>query len=161
MILLFRKQHTLHTVFIKRAEYPGVHSGQISFPGGMFEPGDPSLIETAMRETEEEIGISRNRIRVVGHLSVLHIAVSNVDVLPVVAVLAGPPEYTADHAEVEYIIEAKLEDLLDSHNIKREMITAGDFEIEAPYYDIDGHHIWGATAMMLSEFLEIMEKLRS
>ncbi|MBN2482442.1 MAG: CoA pyrophosphatase [Bacteroidales bacterium] len=153
------RHQEVHTVFIRRTEYDGVHSGQISFPGGMHEPCDDSLISTALRETEEEIGISRDSITVIGTLTDLHVPVSNVDILPVVAVVAGQPLFIPDTDEVAFIIEARLTDLNNPSNKKRKMIHIGDFEIEAPYYDINGNHVWGATAMMLSEFLEIVNMI--
>jgi 8-oxo-dGTP pyrophosphatase MutT (NUDIX family) len=158
MILLFPVHQECCTLFIKRAKYNGVHSGQISFPGGMHETIDDSRVATALRETEEEIGILRNSITVIGKLTSLHIPVSNVDVLPVVSLLKEKPECVPDPNEVEYVIEAKLSELLHPAAVKRETIRVGDHEFVAPYYDLRGHHIWGATAMMLSEFLEIVKR---
>lgn len=160
MILLYIRQQEAYTVFIKRAEYDGVHSGQISFPGGMYEPCDDSLLTTAIRETEEEIGISRNEITPIGMLTCLHVPVTNVNILPVVAILTGQPGFNHDPHEVAFVIEARINDIINPLNKKKKMIRIGDFEIEAPYFDINGHHIWGATAMMLSEFLEVLNKTK-
>ncbi len=158
MILLYKRHEDAYMVFIKRAEYDGVHSGQISFPGGMHEPGDDSLLTTAIRETEEEVGISRNDITTIGTLTCLHVPVSNVNILPVVAIFTGQPIFNPDSNEVAFVIEARINDIINPANKKRKTIRIGDFEIEAPYYDINGHHIWGATAMMLSEFLEVLNR---
>lgn len=158
MILLYKRLEDVYMVFIRRAEYDGVHSGQISFPGGMHEPGDDSLLTTAIRETEEEIGISWNDMITIGTLTCLHVPVSNVNILPVVAILTGQPVFNPDANEVAFVIEARIKDIINPVNRKRKMIRIGDFEIEAPYFDINGHHIWGATAMMLSEFLEVLNR---
>jgi len=159
MILLYSFQKKIHTLFIKRATYDGVHSGQISFPGGMHESGDGSPFDTALRETEEEIGIPRERMQVIGKLTQLHIPVSNVDVTPVVGVIEDKPVCVPDPNEVELVIHAKLEDLLRPANISSETIRVGDLDIEAPFYGLQEHHIWGATAMMLSEFLEVVKRI--
>lgn len=157
-VLLYIRQQEICTIFIRRTEYDGVHSGQISFPGGMHEYCDDSLIITVLRECEEEIGISRNSLNIIGRLTELHVPISNVDILPVVAIVNGQPLFVPNPEEVEFIIEARLKDLANPLNIKRKMIRIGDFEIETPYYDINNHHIWGATAMILSEFLEVVKK---
>ena len=159
MILLYARKGEVYTLFIKRAEYDGVHSGQISFPGGMYETGDDSRRSTALRETEEETGVSQNDMSVIGELTSLHIPVSNVDVLPFVAVFDGQPLFTPDKNEVEFVIEARVDDLINPDNKKKKMIHIGDFEIEAPYFNVNGHHVWGATAMILSEFLEIVKRI--
>lgn len=158
VILLYKQLEEVYVIFIKRAEYDGVHSGQISFPGGMHEPGDDSLLTTAIRETEEEIGISRNDITTIGTLTCLHVPVSNVYIMPVVAILTGQPAFHPDANEVAFVIEARISDIINPTNRKRKMIRIGDFEIEAPYFDVSGQHIWGATAMMLSEFLEVLNR---
>lgn len=160
MILLYPFQKEIYTLFIKRARYDGVHSGQISFPGGMHESGDDSPVATALRETEEEIGIPRDNLTVIGMLTPLHIPVSNVNVIPVVGVLENKPVCVPDPYEVDFVIDAKLKDLVHPNNQKRKKIRAADLDFEAPYYDLQGNHIWGATAMILSEFLEIVRRIR-
>ncbi len=157
-LLLYKQKGQICTVFIRRVEYEGVHSGQVSFPGGMEEPDDASIIQTALRETNEEIGIPAEDLIIIGQLTPLLITVSNVEVSPVVAAIKKQPQFVHDPLEVEYVIEAPLSDLMNPINIKREIITASGFDIDAPYYDISGHHIWGATAMILSEFLEVIKR---
>lgn len=155
-ILLYKSNEDIRIVFIKRVEYDGIHSGQISFPGGMEEPGDISLAATALRETEEEIGVPSGSMSVIGNLTPLHITVSNVEVHPFIIVADHSPRFRPDMSEVQYVIEASLSSLMDPRCRKREIISAGGFDIDAPYFDLNGHHIWGATAMILSEFLEIL-----
>jgi 8-oxo-dGTP pyrophosphatase MutT (NUDIX family) len=161
LIVLYENDHKMHTVFIKRAEYDGVHSGQISFPGGMHEPDDLSIMHTALRETREEIGIKPGAVTVIGALTPLHIPVSNIEVHPYVAVCKQRPDFKHDPSEVQYLIETSLEALLDPVNRKSEKMTFAGEVVDVPFFLVKGHHIWGATAMILSEFLEIIKRVTS
>ncbi len=116
MILLYIRHGAWHTVLMKRTEYPGVHSNQVSLPGGKFEEGDDSLLVTALREVREETGIDDSRIRILGSLSRLHIPVSGIEVWPVVGCFPEEPVFQPDPAEVAYLLEAKLVDLLNPRN---------------------------------------------
>lgn len=135
------------------------HSGQISFPGGRFEPGDNSLQDTALRETEEELGISSSEIEILGHLTPLQIHVSNMEVKPFIGVSYKKPLFKPNPREVDYLIEVKVKDLLNPGIIERKVEYIRGNKIEMPYYNIRDNHIWGATAMMLSEFLDILWNL--
>lgn len=159
LLLLYPFKGTIYLVLIKRAEYNGVHSGQISFPGGIFEKGDLSLADTALREAMEETGLPAGKARIIGELTPLHIPVSNTDVHPYVAVCHRRPAFAHDPAEVQYLIETSIDDLLDPINRKTKMMLIAGKEVEVPYYDIQDNHIWGATAMIMSEFLEIVKKV--
>ncbi len=157
LLLLYEKGRSVHLLFIRRSAYDGIHSGQVSFPGGIREPGDTSVLSAAIRETAEETGIPAGVIRVVGELTMLHIPISNVNVHPFVGVVEkSMPLFRPDPVEVEYLIELSLSELLDPGCVKREMIVSGGRQIEVPYYEAGNHHIWGATAMILSEFLEVL-----
>jgi len=160
MVLVYPYQGFLYTVFIKRSEYEGVHSGQISFPGGMSEASDNSLVYTALRETCEEIGISASVISVIGQLTTLHIPVSNVNVYPIVGIIETRPDFIPNPAEVNFLIETRLKDLINPANLKTKLIQINEQMIKVPYYDIRDNHIWGATAMILSEFLCIVENAK-
>jgi 8-oxo-dGTP pyrophosphatase MutT (NUDIX family) len=158
LLLLYTANKRLNTVFMKRTEYGGPHSGQISFPGGKFEKGDASLTDTALRESHEETGISKGAVEVLGVLTPLTIPVSNFKLLPVVGFIPEKPQFSIDPKEVEYLIEAEIRLLLKAVIVKKEILMLGDQSIEVPYYDIHGNHVWGATAMILSEFLEIIKR---
>ena len=160
MILVYLYQGFLYTVFIKRSEYEGVHSGQISFPGGMSEESDDSWEYTASRETGEETGIPVSVISVIGQLTPLHIPVSNVHVYPVVGIIESRPDFIPDPDEVQYLIETRLEDLINPSNRKIKLMKIAGQAIEVPYFDIQDNHIWGATAMILSEFLEVVKRAK-
>lgn len=157
LILLYPFAGELRTVFIKRTEYPGPHSGQISFPGGKAEKKDKSQIETALREACEETGISPDRVKVIGNLTPLYIPVSNIEVLPVVGYTDSMPDFRISKKEVRYLIEVPLKDLTGSNIITEKNLKIKGIAIRAPGYLVNNEFIWGATAMILAEFREILE----
>ena len=157
LILLFPEGNSLGTVFIERNKYPGAHSGQISFPGGKHEREDNSLMDTAIREAKEEIGIDPEEIRIIGSLTKLFVPVSNFLIYPYIGLIDKKPVFIPEPKEVNSIIEIGINSLFDPANKKSKLIKKNDFSILAPYYDAKGHHIWGATAMILSEFYEILK----
>lgn len=160
LILLYPHISRIYTVFIKRTEYEGVHSGQVSLPGGMHEEKDGSLMNTALREANEETGIDISSVTIIGKLTPLHIPVSNVNVHAFVGVTDSRPYFIHDPAEVQYLIEESLDELLNEVNHKTRAMTLFGNEVIVPYFDILGNHIWGATAMIISEFAEVVKKVR-
>ena len=161
MILLFIRAGSWHTVLMKRPEYAGAHSNQISLPGGKFEDRDADLEKTALREIREEIGIDDSRIRILGNLSRLHIPVSGIEVLPVVGFYPGSPDFQPDPSEVAYLIETPLKDLLHPGNTREKFRTLMCKLVRVPYFQIGEEQVWGATAMILSEFLEVVRSGKS
>ncbi len=157
LVLLFSQDKRLYTLLIKRAEYEGPHSGQISLPGGKYESGDFDLLGTSLRETAEETGTDPSEISIIGRLTTLEIPVSNFEVHPFVGCMDKKPGFNPDPTEVEYLIETDLNALLNPDIKKTKIMNIGGYSIELPYYDYKGNHIWGATAMMLSEFLEVLK----
>ena len=155
LILIYPENDQFRIVFIKRNEYDGPHSSQISFPGGMKEHSDKDFAHTALRETEEEIGVLSSQIQVLGKLTPLLITVSNFCVYPFVGWTNNKPDFKLDHKEVQYIICPTLNELIDPLNMKFGTIHHRGVQISAPYFDIDGEMIWGATAMMLNEFISL------
>jgi 8-oxo-dGTP pyrophosphatase MutT (NUDIX family) len=144
---------------IQRPTYNGAHSGQIAFPGGKAEDVDANLVQTALREAEEEIGINPKNIEVVGSLTDLHIAVSNFIVHPVVGFSSEMPDFVLDRIEVQALIESDLHDIVRPDKRKQGTVTArGKYKINTPYFDIGDNVVWGATAMMLSELSIIVGK---
>ncbi|MEE4178451.1 MAG: CoA pyrophosphatase [Bacteroides sp.] len=147
------------TVFIQRPQYNGAHSGQIAFPGGRFEPNDPGLEFTALRETHEEVGVHPGSVEMVGKLSDLFIPPSNYIVSPYVGITMERPQFIADPLEVESILEIELSDFFQpTHCQTRELTLIGGYRLQTPCYVINEQVIWGATAMMISEFLALIEK---
>jgi len=159
LVLLFPDQGQLKTVFIKRSEYDGVHSGQISFPGGQFESTDRSFEATAIRETYEEIGVSSDKIQLVGQLTDFYIPPSNFLVKVFVGYSSQKPEYIPDKKEVQSVIEVNVDDLYDKNNITQMEFysTSRKALVNAPTYIINGVEIWGATAMIVSELLDVLK----
>lgn len=157
LILLFPENGSIYTVFIQRPEYDGVHGGQISFPGGKQEPSDDNIIETAIRETHEEIGADPAKISVIGTLTPLFIPVSNMLVTPVIGWMKDRPVFIHKVNEVVFIFEADLKKLLDPSIVKTKPMKIRSKIIEVKYFDYQGNVIWGATAMMLHELLTIIK----
>lgn len=151
LILLYKKNNKTYTVLIKRPVYNGVHSGQISFPGGKKEDIDRTIIDTALRESKEEIGVKISNIDILGQLSTLLIPVSNIEVFPVVGYSKEIPSFVIDKKEVNYTIEVAISDLLDPKNKKTKEILIHNQKVIAPYFDIQNETIWGATAMIINE----------
>ena len=141
MALLHPKNEELFVTFIKRAaSHPDdKHAGQIGFPGGKFEEGDHSLAMCALRETEEEIGINKADIEILGELSSLFVFASNFMVHPFVGYLDYTPHYTPQVEEVAGILEVPLQTLVDpSYKISRKVRLSEGFYMDAPGYDING-----------------------
>lgn len=160
LILLFPdEQDEISTVFIKRMEYEGVHSGQIAFPGGKSEDSDPDIIATAIREAEEEIGVKKESIQVVGRLSDLFVPPSNFIISPVIAQTPACPAFIPDMTEVAEIFTVPLRYFLNQDNSGEYKINyRNNLNISVPGFSYKNHLIWGATAMILSELLHIFTK---
>lgn len=159
LILLYLSDRNIKLVLIQRSQYDGPHSGQISLPGGKYEESDKDLTQTALRESEEEIGIIESEIEILGLLSPLHIPVSNFFVQPVVGVYKSIPNFKPDSFEVDKIFEIKLNDLLNPENTSNKEFKFGSIQFYAPVYKPNNIVIWGATAMILSEFLEVVSRI--
>lgn len=158
LLLLYPRHGKIHTVFIQRPSYPGIHGGQISLPGGKSEPGDLFPEDTALREAREEIGVTPSRVLLLGKLSPLYIPVSDTMVQPVVGAITNPPAFRPDPTEVEFVIETPLEKLLDPLAVHHKTEIWDGHELHIPYYDLRGYHLWGATAMIMSEFIELFQR---
>jgi len=161
LIVLFEENGKIKTTFIKRNSYDGVHSGQIAFPGGRYEDHDNNLINTALRETEEEVGIPKEAVKILGSLSKIYIPPSNFDVLPVVGYTEKVPQLTIDPVEVSKAFFVELEALASPSNLGTYTVTLKDgMQASIPCYQVSNYTIWGATAMILSEFNEIISPIR-
>ncbi|GGD27753.1 NUDIX hydrolase [Hyunsoonleella pacifica] len=162
VLALFYPNNINETYFVLmlRKTYKGVHSAQVSFPGGKLEPDDKNIEETALRETFEEVGVPISDIEVIRPLSQVYIPPSNFCVQPFVGILEKPPVFKKEENEVEQIIEVKLSDLMNDDNFTQTtMKTSYSIGIEVPAFVLNGFIVWGATAMMLSEVKDVLTKL--
>jgi 8-oxo-dGTP pyrophosphatase MutT (NUDIX family) len=155
LLLVYPHGDTIHMALTVRGSGLRNHTGQVSLPGGKVDDGE--TIETAaVREAEEEIGVDPATVEVLGRLTPLHIPVSGFLLHPVVGCTSVRPAFQRAEWEVARIIEAPVQLLSDPRVVKREMrtriVNGQSIDIDVPYYDIDGETVWGATAMVLSEF---------
>ncbi|MGM0667539.1 MAG: NUDIX hydrolase [Bacteroidota bacterium] len=157
LILLYPVNNKICTLFIQRPVYDGVHSGQISFPGGKMEKEDRGLTDTAIREACEEVGLCRDRLDILGSLTPLFIPVSNIEVSPVIAFSNIHPSFTPDDQEVVDLIEAPLAGFFKPGIVQEKPMIVRDEQLDMKYYNYNGRVIWGATAMILHELLVIIK----
>jgi len=145
-------------LFTKRTEELSRHPGEVSFPGGILHDDDPSLMHAALRETEEELGISPNDVEVLGALAPVHTHVSGILVTPFVGVLRGRPAITPNETEIAAVLEVPVMRLVE---IENEVEMEGRGERFTTYaYEAGGHTIWGATGHILHDFVEIVRRVR-
>jgi len=156
MLLICRGTAGWQLVFTKRRAYAGVHSAQVSFPGGKLEKEDGNLLSAALRETEEEIGVPSSKIEVVGPMTPLYIPPSNFLVHPFVAVAIQEAPWRVQEAEVAALLEIPMAYLLRAESRESRHLHLGEQTREVPGFVWHEHFIWGATAMMLSEFLGVV-----
>jgi 8-oxo-dGTP pyrophosphatase MutT (NUDIX family) len=128
------------------------HPGQISLPGGATNPGE-TIAQAALREAAEEIGVDPSIVRVLGELTPVHVIVSGFTLHPVVGITDVRPAFQPDPGEVEEVLEVSLEDLQDASRIRKGTRIREGVAVEYPYFDLLGHQVWGATAMVLGEFI--------
>lgn len=159
LLALFPKDGEWNIVLIERnANDRDHHGGQISFPGGKAEPYDGTMLKTALREAEEEVGIAQQEVKILGGLTDLYIPVSNFQVHPFLGYLEAAPTYRLQLEEVNAVLEAPL-----SHFQQQGRGQVTDIPINSqimlknvPYFDLHGRVLWGATAMMLNELLDLL-----
>ena len=160
LCLFYPKNGEPHFALILRNTYKGVHSAQVSFPGGKVDEFDNSLKDTALRETEEEIGVNKSDIEILGKLTEVFIPPSGFQVQPFVGFINAAPNFTPNPDEVSKIIGVPLSILMDESIVGKKKITVSvtKLKINYPYFDILGETVWGATAMMLSELKELIKR---
>ena len=156
-ILLFPDKEHIRLLLMERSDGNDPHSGQISFPGGKKEMDDQSLEETALRETYEEVGIDPANINLIGKLSDIYIPASNYLVHPFLGYAIAKPETKLNMFEVKTILFPSLDIFLSNDLPKALFQSKLAGLIEAPYYSFEHHKIWGATAMMIRELVEMIK----
>ncbi|MBP7686739.1 MAG: CoA pyrophosphatase [Thermoflexales bacterium] len=160
LILLYPQAGEWHFPLMKRVEDGLTHGGQISLPGGSQEAGE-SIRETALREACEEVGAACTEVDVLGQLTTIYIPPSNFLVTPTVGLVEHRPDFKCDPREVAELIEVPLSTLFDPAVVRREPWTLRGTQVEVPFFQIGLHKVWGATAMILSEFKMILESMNT
>ncbi len=152
------ENHETKLVLILRKTYNGVHSAQVGFPGGKLEAQDQSLEDAAVRETYEEIGVPVKHIEVLRELTEVYIPPSNFYVKPFLGISKSTPQFIKQEDEVEALIEVSLKHFFDDENIVMKLVsTTYKVDVEVPAFKLNGHVVWGATAMMLSEIKDLLK----
>ena len=160
LILLYPFHGQLHTVVILRNEYDGAHSGQISLPGGKREASDIDFKHTALREAQEEIGIIPADMEIIGQLSRFYVKPSNFIIYPFIAYTSIRPQFYPDPTEVQKVIEIDIFKEISYDRIsERSLMFKNNIEINAPGFVVGGEFMWGATAMIFSELLQVMNRV--
>jgi 8-oxo-dGTP pyrophosphatase MutT (NUDIX family) len=159
MMLFFVEDEDLKMIVIRRSNYVGIHAGQIAFPGGRHEEEDGNVEVTAFREIEEEIGIKRDKIELLGRLSDIYVPPSNFLISIFVGFLDEKPVYQRQEREVAEVIEIPLREFFDSNVIKTKDFYVNSLKASAnaPYFDVTNAEIWGASAMVIQELLDILK----
>lgn len=160
LVPIYLKEGQYCILFTRRTEKVKVHKGQISFPGGAQEEGDETLLDTALRECAEEINLEGSRVEILGELDDTTTVTSNYVIFPFVGVIPWPYQFKLDEEEVEEIIEAPIASLLDKDCVQEltESIN-NNRKITSYYYHYQGRVIWGATASILKQFLDIFVRI--
>lgn len=158
--LFYPKNDATKLLLIVRSTYPGVHSSQIAFPGGKKDQEDQNLEQTALRELYEEVGVSKDQVQLVKQWSELYIPPSNFLVTPFLGIVTELPQWSIQKEEVAEIIELDLDILLSEEIVQHvSMTTSYATNLDVPAFMIDGHVVWGATAMILSEVKESIKSV--
>ena len=157
MLLLYPKNGQVYFPLIRRPVYDGMHSGQMAFPGGKHESGDANLIQTAIRECCEEVGVCLNKLEILGTLTEIYIQVTHYQVLPVVGILQEAPTFKLDTNEVDAVFEIPLIEILNPQLKKTENWNLRGTQVDVPFYLLGNQKVWGATAMILGEFEEVLK----
>lgn len=159
LLLLYPLESGVGVPLTVRASGLARHAGQISLPGGASDPGE-TLAATALREAAEEIGVDPQTVRVLGELTPVHVIVSGFTLHPVVGVSDVRPSFVPAPDEVADVLEVSLDDVRDASRIRHATRIREGVAIEYPYFDLHGHQVWGATAMVLGELICLLEDER-
>ncbi len=159
LVPIYLKEGEFFILFTKRTERVRVHKGQISFPGGAYRKSDKTLLNTALRESAEEIGLEPSRVEMLGELDDTATVTSEYLISPFVGLIPWPYKFKLDRREVEEIIEAPISALMDKNCLEVVTKRMEGRELSFYYYHYQGRIIWGATAAILKQFLDIFRSL--
>ena len=159
LLLLYPLEGEWFFFLTKRSQNVEHHKGQISFPGGVVEKNE-SNINAAIRETNEEIGVDKDVIKIIGNLTPLYIPVSNFHISPYVGWTEEKPHTKVQDAEVKRVFSVSINDLVLERNLKTKKDFFSNKSVKVPYFDLNGETVWGATSMILSEFKFILRNMK-
>lgn len=158
LFLLFPGEKGLSTCLIKRPSSMKNHAGQYAFPGGQYDICDPSMEHTALREAREEVGILPGNIRLLGQLTPLYVSVSNFLITPIVGYCHTQPDFILNPAEADAAFTPAIQLFTSGSYLSEFVVDTNIGILNAPCYNIDGEIVWGATAMIIAEFAQIITK---
>lgn len=159
LIPIYQKQGQCHILFIQRTDRVKDHKGQISFPGGAYEEKDGTLVNTALREAAEEIGLRTDDNEILGELDDIVTIGTNYIISPFVAAIPWPYDFEVDRWETEEIIEVPISALLDEGCVSQGTDILESRVVKTYFYNYRGRVIWGATARILNQFLDIWTEI--
>ena len=159
LILLYLADNEIYFFLTKRTNVLEHHKGQISLPGGTQE-GNEKLIDTALRETQEEIGINRTSISIIGTITPLFVPVTGFMIYPFIGYSINKLDPKPDPVEVETIFSVNIFDLLNKDNRTAEQRNIRGYNVKVPYFKLNDYQVWGATAMILSEFKDLIKSIK-
>jgi 8-oxo-dGTP pyrophosphatase MutT (NUDIX family) len=157
LMMFYPKGEDIFLPLILRPQYDGVHGGQMAFPGGRAELKDKDIHATALREAQEEIGIKATDVKVIRNLTELFIPPSNMFCQPVVGYMATRPDFYPDEREVAGIFEVSISEILDPSIVQIRTVETQGIKLETPCFVIQEQIVWGATALMIAELIEVLK----
>lgn len=156
LIPLFCKEGQYHVLFTERSSEVSSHKGQVCFPGGVSQPGDSSLLYTALRETEEEIGLKAKDVKILAELDDSMTVSTGYVISPFVAFIPYPYPFKVNHQEITQVFSVPLSFLVDEASLKQDCQVIDNQVLASYCYEYEGHTIWGATARILRQFIELL-----
>jgi 8-oxo-dGTP pyrophosphatase MutT (NUDIX family) len=161
LMMFYPKGEDIFLPLILRPQYDGVHGGQMAFPGGRVELKDKDIQATALREAQEEIGIKATDVKVIKNLTELFIPPSNMFCQPVVGYMPTRPYFYPDEREVAGIFEVSISEILDPSILQLRTVETQGVKLETPCFVIQEQIVWGATALMIAELVEILSEIKA
>ena len=158
LILLYLADNEIYFFLTKRTDELKHHKGQISLPGGTQE-GNEKLIDTALRETQEEIGINKTSISIIGTITPLFVPVTGFMIYPFIGYSLNKLDPKPDPVEVATIFSVNISDLLNKENRTTEQRNIRGYDVQVPYFKLNDYQVWGATSMILSEFRDLIKSI--
>lgn len=157
LLCLFEKGDS-HILLTRRTNKVRHHKGQISLPGGAFQQGDPSLLETALRETEEEIGLKKDHVHILGQLSDISTVTSGYIITPYVGIFTYPYPFAINQDEIAYLFDVPIRALVQEGVFREKTFSIKGGSFPTYFYRYEEHVIWGATAKILRQFLCLLSE---